>query len=268
MFDHNELQDFGLTKTEAYAYTTLLQHGNMNGSQLAKIMNLSRSSVYTALNSLYNKGAIYLMPDEDNSYFAKDPEVFLDELTSNYSNKAGALKKKLKGLFKKDNSDGFWNFKGNQTFINKVKELLLSAKKEIYINTNYDLNLFSDEIHAVHEKGVRVILFTFFECNYESLPIEVYYNSKFKGLNTNRFKMLLSIDSDIALIASHVKESETLGTFSKNPLLVSLVSEHIHHDIYRYKIEKKFNLNLEDEKDMRLGTQLEEQFRKHIEGLV
>ncbi len=54
---HLEMLRF--SKIEAQVYVTLVKHSKLNGSQIAKILNLSRSSVYSALHNLYNRGIVF-----------------------------------------------------------------------------------------------------------------------------------------------------------------------------------------------------------------
>ena len=76
---HLEILNF--SRIEAQVYVTLVKHSKLNGSQIAKILNLSRSSVYSALNSLYNKGIVFLLPGESNVYKAQDPDILLETLS-------------------------------------------------------------------------------------------------------------------------------------------------------------------------------------------
>ena len=47
-----------------------------------------------------------------------------------------------------------------------------------------------------------------------------------------------------------------LGVFTDNVLLTSIISEHIHNDIYLFKLKKLYGENLINE-DIKLNTMLE-----------
>lgn len=68
--------------------------------------------------------------------------------------------------------------------------------------------------------------------------------------------MMLVVDFKKTLIAGREDHVEFLGTFTDNKLLASIVSEHIHNDIYILKLNKKYGQYLIDE-NMKLGTLLE-----------
>ena len=48
-----KLVDLGLSKIEAMVYVTLLKNGKNSGYKIAKELNLYRSTVYQAIDSLY-----------------------------------------------------------------------------------------------------------------------------------------------------------------------------------------------------------------------
>lgn len=56
-----KLVQFGLTRQEANIYLCLLQNKDLSGYEVSKITGISRSNVYSALASLVEKGAAYLL---------------------------------------------------------------------------------------------------------------------------------------------------------------------------------------------------------------
>lgn len=240
-----ELEKFNFTPTEAEVYLTLVKHGTTNGSQIAKLMNISRSSVYSAINNLVDKGYIYHVPGDTNEYTARDPKTLLAELKDYYDNAAENLSSQFDKLKKHNDDYHYTNIKGQQTFIGKSKELILQAEKEIYINTCMDLHIFEKEIKIVRNRGIKIIVMTFDNLSLNDLDVELY-KSEIKGECGEEIRMMLVIDQQVALIASDMGVGEVFGTFSTNPLLVSIVSEHIHHDIYITKLKEKFGDDIID----------------------
>ena len=62
------LTSFNLTRQEATIYVALLTHGQMTGYEVAKETGVARSNVYSALQSLVEKGALYLIEGETTKY--------------------------------------------------------------------------------------------------------------------------------------------------------------------------------------------------------
>ncbi|MBQ1972700.1 MAG: helix-turn-helix domain-containing protein [Treponema sp.] len=59
---------FNLTRQEAAIYVKFLNHGEMSGYEVAKETGISRSNVYSALQSLAEKGALYLIEGESHAH--------------------------------------------------------------------------------------------------------------------------------------------------------------------------------------------------------
>lgn len=229
------------SKIEAQVYVTLIKHSKLNGSQIAKILNVSRSSVYSALNSLYTKGYIFLLPGESNVYKAQAPDVLLEQLKQDYVQSVDALKEELAKFKAAEVEHEYYNIKGYQNFVLKTKELLLQAEQEVYMNTCFELHIFAEELRKIADRGVRIIVFTFAEIDPADLPVKFYRKYIDKESATDHLRMMLVVDLKKAFIAGSYRGGEVIGTFTENPLLVDIVSEHIHLDIYLLKLQEKYN---------------------------
>ncbi len=246
------LEYFNFSKTEASVYLNLVKNGAQNGSQVAKDLNISRSSVYSALENLYSRATIYLLQSDSRTFKAEDPEILFERMKKTYVDSAEILKKSLCDLQKKEENNFYLNIKGLDNFLIKAKQLLLTAEKEVYINACMDIQLLSVEFHKLRKKGVRVIIFSFTNLNHSNLPVEFYYNST-KPSESQEVRMMLVVDRKSTLIGSAMDDGEVIGTYTDNPLLVSIISEHIHQDIYLLKLKEKYNKDL-IENDILLNT--------------
>ncbi len=238
----NELQKFNFNKMEAQVYVTIVKYAGLNGSQISKLLNSNRGSVYSALNSLYERGAIFLLPGETNVYQAQKPDVFIEILKEKYikefSQTADLLKEEFSNFDEVQVSEEqYFNIKGHHNFIIKVKEMLFMAEEEVYINTNYPLKEFKEEILELAERNVRIILFSEEKLDIGGLKVE-FYSLEREEKESNK-TMMLVIDSKRALIASGKQSGEFLGTFTDNPLMVEIVAEHIHYDIFLLNLVKQ-----------------------------
>jgi sugar-specific transcriptional regulator TrmB len=248
----HQLETLNFNPIEAKVYIELLKHKALNGSQIAKKINASRSSVYSALNQLYHRGVVFLIPGDTNMYKAENPEILIDKMKALFEDTTQSLKKGLLQLEQGENEKKYYNLSGTQNFINKVKTLLLQADKEVYMNSSIDLQLFKNEFEALAQRGVRIIVFTFDKMDTDELPIELYthpianYNET--QITKEELRLMLVIDLNTTLICSALdKNVEMTGTFTDNPLLVHIVSEHIHHDIYLSRLKESLKKELIDE---------------------
>ena len=76
----NRLIKVGFSKTEAIIYITLLRIGKANGYRLAKELELSKSTIYQSLETMYRNGYILLIPNSSKEYEAKNPELLFEEI--------------------------------------------------------------------------------------------------------------------------------------------------------------------------------------------
>ena len=209
-----ELQKFGLTNIEAEVYHELLKSPNSNGSQISKKIDTPRTSVYMALDRLYALGYVYLVPAENErkNYIAVEPENLMPKLKEDYIQTADFLKEELSKVQIKNNLEQTFNLKGEESIYDKVRELILKAKKEIYLNTNINLETFKDAIDEAVKNNVRIILFSFEKHVNYTLNIEVYDKTETPISNGN----------------------------TRNELMVEIIAEHVHNDIYLTELEKTY----------------------------
>lgn len=263
----NELQKFNFSKTEASVYVTLLKNGQMNGSQIAKTVGAARASVYSALETLYSKGAVFLIPGVSKEYKAKTAKILLKELKDDMDDSLKYLEEELNSFEDIQDEELFWNVKGKDNFHNTVKKMFETAESEIFINTNYDISQFSEYIISANKRGVLIVLFTFENLNVDHLPMKVFYNSKlkdnkkFKSSGNKRF-MIIKDYTECFLANDNGKNGERIGIFTKNSLLVATVYEHIHHDIYLLKLEETFG------RDWWRKVKLESMGEKHFHNEI
>jgi len=263
-----KLEMLNFNKIEAKVYIALIKYNELNGSQIAKKINASRSSVYLALDNLYKRGCVYLISGDTNMYKAEKPEVLIEKMKANFEEAANTIKDDLLQLDKADNGKNYYNLNGTQNFINKAKELLLYAKKEVYINTCIDLQIFKNELDILKNRGVRIIVFTYSKMNVENLPIELYrhpiedYDEA--ECQKDEVRLMIVIDLNYTLICStNSEDAEMTGTFTENQFLANIIAEHIHHDIYLLKLKKREQRELID-KDILLDSLLEKKTENKV----
>lgn len=232
------LEGFRFTKTEALVYVNLLQNGHLTGYQIAKNIGLSRSSVYNALNVLYRKGVVFMLPGESNQFRALESDVLIPRLRKEYEEATEALEQALAHIEVPDSGGRFLNIEGFDNLIVKAKELLKTAEREVLINTDFDPFLFKTELEYLKTKGVRCILFSFNDMDCESLALEIYSHGYPRKEGRMNSRLMLSIDHKMTLIGSSQTGNRFVGTVTENTLLASIVAEHIHHDIYLLNLKK------------------------------
>ncbi|GAB6090757.1 TrmB family transcriptional regulator [Spirochaeta dissipatitropha] len=245
---------------EARVYICLTQYGQQNGSQIAKELNASRSSVYAALGNLHERGAVFMLPGDPTEYKAENYEHLFDQLQQDYTHTIHNVKEELAKKQNHDVADQYWNIEGHSNCIQKACSLISSAETEIFLHTNLPFTVFKQEIKQALDRGVRIIAFSFIPVDLEGIEgIELYYDDKFGIAPSADKRLMLAVDLDRVLLAGGRENSGFLGTYSHNNLLVAIIAEHIHHDIYLYKLEQKLGANLIDD-SIKMHSLLENNF--------
>lgn len=242
---------------EAKIYLALLENGKQSGYQIAKKINISRSSIYNAISHMYEQGAILLSPEDVQLYEAQNPSILFARLKKQFSENADFASSNLQRLYEERREDRFVNLKGFDSIVANVKNLLLSAKKEVYVNTDFDLHLFSKELNLSTKKGVRVIVFSFATLEHDGLEIEFYTHNDPVCESEKPSRIMFVADNDIMIVADRcIGKDNWFGTLTNNALMVSIIAEHIHNDIYLLKLKQKYGKNMIDEK-IKINTLLE-----------
>lgn len=251
-----EMKKLGFSSTESEIYLILLKSGSMTGYQIAKQMTVSRASVYSALDNLYQRGVVSMISGDPNMYQAWEPDKLFDKMKTDFAKTTDGLKKQLAEFNKSNRNNKYFNIEGRENIISKAKYIFNSSKKEIYINTDFNLHEFKDEIISAAARGVRIVVFSFDKLDIEGLPVEMHYYSIESSGECNDIRLMMAADFKVGLIANTENKSDYFGLFTENRLLVSVVAEHIHHDIYLLNLNKKYGENLIT-KDILINTLLE-----------
>ncbi len=241
----DNLEKLNFTKLEAQIYMALLGQEAMSAYQVAKKIEMSRPAIYNALEHMLEKGMVEVIPNETLLYQAQESSVILGKMQEELATSLAEARQELESYQKTKYEEVTVNFKGFQTAIYKAKEIIKNAKNEVYINADFDLLYFKEEIKALKKKKIKVVIFSFHDI---SVPKEVdeYYSHHRKMQSPSR--LMLAVDNQIALtVDGSISEESWKGTVSNNHLFIKIISEHIHHDIYLLKLRNKHGKKMYDE---------------------
>lgn len=227
----------GFSKTEALIYITLLKIGQANGYKLAKELELSKSTIYQGLDTMHRNGYILMIPNSSKEYEAKNPELLFEELEKRYFANSMSLKKELKNVGRNSKKDYFYKLEGEENIKKALMDIIDSAKKEIYINTDFNLFELRENLKNAIERGVRIIAFCFNKLDNMGLRIEIYHKSEEKEDYKNSSRIMMVSDLTKSLVVTKIDDSIS-GIYTDNQVFINIISEHIHSDIYMAKLAK------------------------------
>lgn len=239
------LQRLGFSKLEAEVYISLAQGKKMSGYAIAKTLNKTRPAVYNGME-----------------YVAVEPELLLSDISRTVTGAAAEAKKFFRELESKQHSPHFENIEGKSNLLATANRIIMSARKEIVITSSMSLEPLYASLKEAARRKVRIILFSWQNLETLGLPIEFYSN--FEGTDfCSEERLFLVADlrqcvigsNDTSAFIPHKKitkklptgEKDFLGMTSTNRLVVNMVTEHIHFDIYLHKLKRKGRLIFTDD---------------------
>lgn len=128
-----------------------------------------------------------------------------------------------------------------------MKYIIDNAEKEVFINTDVELDVFEDTFRSANERNVRIIVFSFVR-NHSVIPeVEVYSHERERRPKNTDSRIIIVADENIVMIAdSDNARGNWNGTVSNNKLMKDVVSEHIHNDIYMLKLRNIYGREIYD----------------------
>ena len=260
---NENLEKLNFTKLETQIYLALLGTEPLSAYQLAKKIDISRSSIYNALEHMLEKGMVETIPDNTALYVAQEPEVILKKKNHEIATAIREAEQQLREYRELRKENIHLVFRGFETVIFKAKSILKNARSEVYINADFDLTCLNEELTILKENKVRVIVFSFYEI---ALGCDVEFYSHYRKLDKEHkpSRFMLVVDNEISLMADMATELQGWnGTLSNNALAVKILSEHIHNDIYLLKLRDRYGKEIYD-RNLYLNTDFEKRQKEEV----
>ncbi len=272
-----ELQSIGFSALESSVYCTVIQNAGLTAYQISKTLGVSKSSIYNLVSGLVKKGALLQISGEPTRYLAEKPETLIQNLIQNFHERAQNALQELKKVTHAENDTRYINLEGWDAVLTRLKDLIASAQMEIILNIDFELNFCSQELKAAKDRGVRVLSFSFNDNKAQALGLETYSYMDNDHESPYR-RIMIVVDFRRSLVANNQVEgiyiphrshhqnlgepinfSGFTGVYSENPFLSQIVAEHIHQDIYMFKLRSRGTPELITP-DIKLGTLMEKGF--------
>ena len=236
------LTKVGFSLNEAKVYVTLLQNKALNGYEIAKLSGVSRSLVYDVIERLLNKGFIIKSAGAVNYYVALDYNKALEKIDNENRKNLLNAETNLKLLSKKDNDNEFiFNIRGFDKFIEKAKEKIKLAKKEISLSIwKQDFAYLRDDLSKELRRGVKVYIFSFEDITLDNAEIFTYKVKDASNLFPYR-RISLIIDNNDTFIGENIGD-KSVSIYTKNQAISSLAIDEIVLNIFWFKLIKKNSL--------------------------
>lgn len=239
----NCLGTLGFTELERKIYLCLLENGNLSAYQIAKKIDISRSSIYNCLEHMLDKGMVELIPNDTAIYCAQKPDILIGKMKKEFLESALQADELLSRYRTSQYGEAYANVKGLSTIRMKAEDIVRNARSEIYLNTDMKLDFLEAEFEKLRKKGIRIVVYSFYDIG-ASENYELYTHGRL--LKADGTRLMVVADGQIALSAGIDGQGQWQGTVTGNKLFVKIISEHIHNDIYLLKLRDIYGREMYD----------------------
>ena len=236
-----QLHALGFTDYEAAAYLILLQRHPATAYEIGKLGGLVKANVYPTLDSLVRRGAVQLTSREPTRYVPVDPKLFLSRVAKSTAALCDALATNLSEVTTEKTAEYVWLLSNEKDIQNKVSEMILHARKHIWIKGPEDVLLrHRNELRDAAKKGTKLVVILFSE---KDTPKRFRFSSNCKVylheasgmiVGAGESQLIMACDFEEALSARVAPHSE--GSFTRNHSVVYLAESLIRHEIYLAEI--------------------------------
>lgn len=246
MTDIYELfKEIGFSINEAKVYIALTAKNPMNGYEVAKRANVTRTMVYDILNRLVNKEVIVVIEDTGTKLYSPIPyKNLFQKLKVGFNNRIELMEEALDNMNSETRSDSYIkNITDYEAMVQEIKTLLHSAKNEIYLSLwEEEANMFFDDLLEVSQKGINIITFSFGQIPYD-FGINYSYGIPAKEMNKiwSCRRIIVVVDREHILIGEGNDEIEEISIITSNTMLIEMSIDQILLDIIHLHEMQKGN---------------------------
>ena len=126
-----ELEKLNFSKLEAQIYLALIEANPLSAYQIAKKIEISRTSIYNALEHMLDKGVVLLIPNDTSLYIPQEPDIIFEKRYKETVEAIDNAKQSLKVYKENKRNNSYLVLKEFDSIVLKVKEILKKAKNEI-----------------------------------------------------------------------------------------------------------------------------------------
>lgn len=212
---------FNLTRQEATIYLALLTHGEMTGYEVAKETGIARSNVYSALQSLVEKGALYMQEGETTKYVPQEAKTFLQNSISDLQEKAKLIEENLPR--KVISTDGYLTIVGSKNIIHKIHQILSLTKERLYVLASKEiLQNFTSDLEKLVSLSKKIVILS------DDFAIE---GAIFHKTQTEKNQIRLISDSSYVLTGILSGNEHDTCLYSGQQNLVDVMKEALKNKI-------------------------------------
>ncbi len=224
------LGEFGLTRQEATVYLSILAEGPMNGYEVAKAIGISRSNAYTALASLVDKGAAWIVEGSPTRY----TPVPAGEFTDNRLNRLKGCRERLLASVpsRRECAGNYVTIRGREQILDRLRHLILDAEERLYLSLDSGLvRRYREELVAVSGAGKKLVVVTAKAALADGELAKALPGAELHGTEREPAQVRAIADSRYALTGDVPEREDASCLFSDERNLVELFKSALRNEI-------------------------------------
>ena len=238
-----KLKELGLNEYQSKVYVAMLKKYPATGYEISKLANIPQSRTYDTLKALENLHIAIASNTKPVTYTPIKPK----ELTKRFKRKIDStinyLDKNLPDIKEKTYTEPILTISGRTKILDKIIELIKSAKHDIYIALwSQDFKYLEQHLLDAYNRGadIKIVKYDRFVCNF-GRAFEHSGVSMIEHYKHNKY-IFVSIDDSEGLfgVTDVVKNEIPDVVWTKNPEVVFLIKSFSVHCMYLVDIENNF----------------------------
>jgi sugar-specific transcriptional regulator TrmB len=237
------LVNIGLSDYAIHTYLSLLQDHPVNGSQLSKQSGIPRARIYDILRTLKKRG--FVAEASKGLFVPLPPDELIKQLRRNYEADLDRFEALAKEIQTPADHDFIWTVSGYQRVMDKAREMIDAAGKEIYIR------LFPQEAEKLlrslkkaekNAVSVKCIFMVPFPKTFAIQVIHPQHEAVERSLGGRSFDLVVDKEEFIGGMFTTQKSQECRINWGRNRWFVTAGRDSLRHDFFHYFLYKTHTL--------------------------
>jgi HTH-type transcriptional regulator, sugar sensing transcriptional regulator len=243
MLKSYNLANIGLSDYAIHTYLALLRHQPVNGSQLSKQSGIPRARIYDLLRTLKKRG--FVTEASKGIFVSLPPDEMIKQLRRNYEADLERFEALVKESQTSADHDFIWTVTGYPRVMDKAREMIDAARKEIYIR------LFPQEAETLirplkkaEKRGlpVKCIFMEPFPKTFAIQVIHPQHEKVERSLGGRSFDLVVDKQEFIGGMFTTENEEGCRINWGRNQWFVTAGRDSLRHDFFHYFLYKTHTL--------------------------
>lgn len=221
------LQALGFTDYEARAYAALVEHGDLNGYELAKASGIPRANIYAVLDKLVQRGAAHRLQRTDGQrYAALEPQQLLRSTQTAHQRAVDAAETALTRLQQRRAPQAVFNLHGAE-LLSKARQVIDAAAQTLLVAIGpTEAGALAEPLRRARERGVDITTLCVEACAKECGGCQGHIKRYALSTAGEPRRLVLVADARTALIGE-LDDASTTAVLTEHPLVAELASAYI-----------------------------------------